>query len=763
MRRMRARVHAAGLAAIGAAVLVTPLLVSAPADARLIPKADLSIVKTVASHGPTIELNPELSRTRENGHLEWVANGLRLYTEMDRDSCVFPVPVGAQTCNFQLEAPETVVTEYVDTLTPLADVYIPNPPFNVPSEPYLHFVPSGNNQGYMPDFHLIVRTSTGLDLRLVRNFMNAGQWTGFNVSDGSPAVLLGNNTTNSGTLSEWVTLLTAPSQQFPMLQDPMVTAFGFSIPGPGILVDGVVERFNFAGDWYELGRTFQPAIGAAPGETVTYKLLVTNASGQSAKAAQAVQVADVLPPDMTALPATLHDAGWGCALTEAMLTCPASTFAIGASRTITFDATLDATISTTGQPQTEGHWVDVQHRDASSTIPVGQTKTSTVACPAGYLATDGGLLLGEEDSGSYVVTRASTDTLVGNAHGWTVTATNLGDSLAVVSTEVTCLAEDVGASAGHAHALSTSSLAMQQKILPVAMENNGVQVQRACPTGYTPFAPEFETTSGTAFIRESYAVDNIWYWVADHSDGTDASFAISCLAPRTMSASGHTAQLVISVPDDTISIGSEIQTEGVMACPADSSAITGGYGGYTARVRSLGAESRGGSYMFRFYNEEDTAQNADIQVTCVGELTANEPTYKDVINVAYVTTTTKDRSATDNSSEAAVAVSGTPAPSQPSGVTMTALTAERTVANNKTTELKMTMTCTKSQPCDLTAKAFSGTTLVASKTTTILANSPKLVTLPTTNAGKSLAFGDTVTVKIKTAAGTTTYTVGIVS
>ena len=93
MRRIRARVRAAGLAAIATTVLVAPLLVSTPAEARLIPKAELSISKAVADHGPTVEFNPALSNTGLNGHLEWVEDGLRVYTEADLDSCVSPVPV----------------------------------------------------------------------------------------------------------------------------------------------------------------------------------------------------------------------------------------------------------------------------------------------------------------------------------------------------------------------------------------------------------------------------------------------------------------------------------------------------------------------------------------------------------------------------------------------------------------------------------------------------------------------------------------------
>lgn len=798
MRRMSA--HAVGLAAIGAAAaLVTPLLGVAPAHA-LIPKADLKIVKTVGSHGPTINLNPALSDTGLNGHLDWTADGLRISTEKDLDSCVPVPPQVPQTCLDFFEVPEMRVKEYFDTLTPLSEVVLAQavPPASWP-EPQLYFLPNQPNQ-QNPTALLQARLLVDLfngdgvpDIELVRDLGGTGPFGGANWSafvphttdpNGNPVPYgqaIGNIINNQAPLSAW---LTAMNQlPFPWATAPVVTGFGFGIPrGIPFPMDLTLRAIYFAGTYYDLRRSFEPSIGTAPGETVTYQVKLTNGSGANTKAAAGVKVIDVLPPDMTYVPDSLVDdvaipltniadpfaqptpgTSASCEFAGQILTCAPGTLPVGATRIIRFDATLDDTISTAGLPQSEGHWVDVQHRDTPSSIPVGQTRTSTASCPDGYLATDGGLLLDLGAASADIVVESSRATTSSGVSGWTVRATNLGDVRAEVNTQVTCLAKEVGSSAGHSHVVDAQPLPLQQKIQPALHATDARPVQRSCPAGYTPYAPEFETASGIAVVRESYAIDNTWYWFVDHTDGTDASFGISCLAPRTLSASGHTAQLVISVPDDTISIGSETQTEGILACPGDSSAIVGGYGGYTARVRSLGAEPRGDRYMFRFYNEDDTAQNADIQVTCVGALTANEPTYKDVINTAFVTTTTKDRDASDNTSSANVAVSGDPAPSQPSGVILNQLSATRTVVSNKTTALTLDMRCTKTKQCNFTVKAFSGGTLVASKTTSILALTTKNVALATTNAGKNLAFGDNIVVKIKTTAGTTQYAVGIVS
>lgn len=795
------------LAYVAAGMLVAPLLVAAPAQA-LIPKADLTIVKTVGSHGPTIAINPALSGTGLNGHLDWETDGVRVYTEKDLDSCVpLPpnVPPNTPPCPDFFELPEMRVAEYVNTSTPLSDVVMDvnqaNPPTTWP-EPQLYFRATQFNPGNPQNPLALLQFRLQIDLfgddgvadiELARDLYGPGglggaTWRGYLVNgvdpNGNPVPYspnIGPVTTNEGTLSAWVTSLNL-LQQFPGAPRPVVTAFGFGIP-KGLVqpVDVMLRSIYFAGDYYDLRRSFQPSIGATPGETVTYQVKVSNGTGASTKAAANVKVVDVLPPGMTYVPDSLIDdvaiapfnpldpfaqptpgTSANCEFDGQILTCAPGTLGVGATRTIQFDAVLDDTISTAGLPQSEGHWVDVQHQDASISIPVGQTRTSTAACPDGYLATDGGVLL-DQTSPADVVVESSRATTSSGVHGWTVRATNLGDDRATGSTQVTCLAEEVGASGGHTHAIDAQTLPLQQKIVPAMSETDARAVQRTCPTGYTPYAPQFETTSGIAVVRESYAIDNTWYWFVDHTDGTDASFGISCLAPRTLSGSGHTAQLVISVPDDTISIGSETETEGVLACPADSSAIAGGYGGYTSRVRSLGAEPRGDRYMFRFYNEDPSnARNADIQVTCVGALTANEPTYKDVVNTAYATTTTKDRDANDNASSATVAVSGDPAPTQPSGVILNQLTATRSVANGKTTALTLDMRCPKTKACTFTVKAFSGGTLMASKTTSILALTTKNVVVPTTGAGKSLAFGDTIVVKIKTTAGTTTYTVGVI-
>ena len=65
-----------------------------------------------------------------------------------------------------------------------------------------------------------------------------------------------------------------------------MTAYGFTSQTPNVnqgippLVDLTINWIDFAGTRHDLTRTttFKPSIDAAPGDTVTYKVVVTNGS-----------------------------------------------------------------------------------------------------------------------------------------------------------------------------------------------------------------------------------------------------------------------------------------------------------------------------------------------------------------------------------------------------------------------------------------------------------------------------------------------------
>ncbi|MEP9363861.1 hypothetical protein ABLE68_12915 [Nocardioides sp. CN2-186] len=777
-------------AAVGAAALVLPLLAVNPAQAS-IPKADLTIVKTVASHGPTIDLDPRLSDTLDRGNVAWEQTGAHLTTTPPYADLAQCGQSQAATQYCISEFPKMQIGEYVDTSTRLEDVIASaTPPQNGPQNPFalprlnVAAPPGGVGSGpvnmvYIVDLGKAPAFPTA-DFGSIKLVLPVGQgtldtpWVGMTLANGTlpagPWPASNGGPQGTAKLADWLTV-------FP---DATVTAFGFATPPVPQFqaptpTNLIITSIDFNGVHYDLSRTnvFKPSVSAEPGETVTYRIVVTNGSSVDTKTAGGVQVADALPAQFTYAAGTLSSPNWPCAFTGNVLSCSGITISAGSSRTITFDATLDDTLSTADLPASPGHAVGVQHRSTSVDLPSTQTKTITTMCPTGYLATDGGLLISSIGQGgdySDVVISSSQPVTVSGVAGWRVQASNLGGGFAQGKATVTCLASTVGSSASHTHALLGTHPAMKRLI---AVNDFGPisprRVSRSCPTGYTPYAPAFDVSDGVAVMRESYAVDNTWYWTVDYSDDTNAWFGISCLAPQTTTTDGHQATLTVATPDDTISVAPETVADGPEPCPDNSNAIVGGYGSDDNDILPLGMDPLGDSYLLRFYNADwDSAHHADIQVTCISATTGDEPAYQHVVNTAYLTSTTKDRSYADNSSSADVAVTsnGNGTPTKPSGVTLSTLAAQRTTnSSNKATAIVLQMLCSTAPSCSFTVKGLVGSTVVATKTTSIPQNliTPKSVTVPTTGAGKGLAFGDNVTVQIKTSKGTTQYVVGIVS
>ncbi|GAA1157235.1 hypothetical protein GCM10009606_39010 [Nocardioides aquiterrae] len=709
------------------AALVVPLLAQTPAQAA--PAADLRIAKTVARLTPPLTFEPSLSDTRTKGHYEWRADGLHIWTE------------GATS--------QDKVAEYVATSSPLAEVgepslgytkIAPNPSDPLNNVPGFQLVTDFDSDGY-PDGILVGERIYGTDWWLSNG---SSQW----VKDLAPSHTGGSGSANHGTLDQW-------RAAFP---NATVVAFGFSL-GSGVQGEGVITALNFADTGYDVGRphlglNYQSSVKAAPGETVEYRIKVSNRGDAGATD---TTVTDTLPDDLTYVPGSLRYSGssW-CSVTGQALSCQGGSLAAGSSTSVYFQATISDTVNTDGLGSSVGHHVDVQKQEVFADLPAGKTRTYTALCPAGYVATDGGLLLDAIDQGGYydeIVISRSTPTTVGGVDGWTVTASNMGESRGQGKVKVTCLDGTVGTVNGHTHDLVTIHSVGNGTIAATSTNATGERVTRSCLPGYTPIAPRFEVTSGIAVVRTSKAVGSAWTWVVDHEPGTAANFDVDCLAPETTSASNHTTTLPLATSTHTISVGSESRGEGVEHCTGNARAIVGGYAGEDASVLSLGKEPRGDNYMFRFYNSDWDSWHADIQVTCVAVRTPDEAQYYHITNTATVHSPDDP---SDSSSSADVSVRG--AAVQPGGGVAVNPTASRTGGAGSIKKVTLGITCTSA--CAFTVKVFKGSTLVAKATKALGASpDPRFVAVPTVSAGRTLAQNDVVTVKVTTSTGTTSTTV----
>lgn len=719
---MHSKLRIGGLAAVvSATTLMLPLLAIDAAQAA--PMADLSITKTVsvAKNGTTIDASQfiaALGDTRSTGHYEFVGNGLHVWTQ------------GATSSD--------KVAEYFGVTGPL------------PSTASIEWTGTQPQASTQIVFDADGTTGNGNDHNILVGEPVYG--TNWWLTDGSSADAKaadpsgptnngGNGSAYFGTLAQWKAAL----------PNARMYAGGFSL-GSGVLGDGVIAALNFNGSRYAFG-TFSSSIQAAPGEIVEYKLTVSNLSTAGA-AANGVVVTDTLPADLTYVSDSLLDNGNGCAFVAKTLTCNAGTFPIGTSTTIKFKARVSTTVSSAGLQAKVGHLVDVQKQEVFADLPAnGQPQTFDVRCPAGYVPTDGGLLIDAVDQGGYysdIVTSASKPTTVGGLPAWTVTATNLGDERGQGKVKVTCLGGTVGSSDGHTHAIDVVGSGSGAGTIS-ATEGTDT-VTRTCPTGYTPIAPQFEVTSGLAVVRASIAAGNSWKWTVDHEAGAAVTIGLSCLAPQAKASNGHTADLGLSSQSDTISLAPESRDEGVQQCLPESKAITGGYEGVHEGVLSLGREQRGNNYMFRFYNDDwDQSHNAKIQVTCVSDRTPDEPQYYHVVNTATVHS---DDDPSDSSSSAVISIVGDPVLA-PGGVVVGP---NGSRVGWPVKKVRLTFTCTSA--CAFTVRVIKNGVVVAKATKSFAASASPRVGVPvaTTSAGKHLGAGP-VTVKVTTPDGTITKAV----
>ncbi|MDI6912119.1 hypothetical protein [Nocardioides sp.] len=686
--------------------------------------ADLSITKTVATTNLPITFDSTWRDIRGAGSGdEWTRDGLHV-TSVDK------------------------VGEYAVTNKPLAGIGEPGLAYTlvsgaIPPGFVLKVDVTGDG---ISDGELIGESAYGDVWWLNQPAYNVGGDFGYFETYAPSCITLGTcgSTGNGkdGRLSDW-------RAAFP---NATVVGFGFGL-GSGVPGEGYVTALDFAGTHYDLTRTYKSSIKAAPGETVEYKITIAN-NGDAG--ASNITVSDLLPSDLTYVPISLSRPDW-CTVTGSSLSCMGGVLPPGVSSNVYLKATISDTVTSAGLSPTIGHIVDVQKQEVFADLPAGATKTYSVFCPTGYVPTDGGLLLDAVDQGgdySDIVIARSKPAAQSGTKGWTVTASNLGEERGQGKVKVTCLDETIGSSNGHTHTIDVTDSNAPDTILAGSNDTNGEPVTVSCPTGYTPIAPEHTVASGIAVIRSSYAAGNTWNWMVDHEQGTAATFDVDCLAPETASTNGHTATLPLTTQLDTISVGPESRDEGIEQCGSNANAITGGYAGQDASVLSLGKEPRGNNYMFRFYNQDwSQAWNADIQVTCVGVRTADEPQYYHITNTATVSS---PDDLTSSSSSADIAIVGDSV--QPAAGVVVGPNGNRTGTDGAIKKVGLRFTCTAA--CSFTVKVIKGGNVVA-KATKSLAASPSVrwVYVPTTSAGKNLAHNDVVTVRVKTSTATTNTSV----
>lgn len=385
--------------------------------------------------------------------------------------------------------------------------------------------------------------------------------------------------------------------------------------------------------------------------------------------------------------------------------------------------------TTVAAPSGPAHVVQVETQEAFADLAAG-TYGNTVAayCPAGYLATDGSLLLdGIDPDGFYsdVVVTASERVGQGteaSPEGWRVKADNLGEARAQGKVSVTCLKKTFGGE--HAHSVDSYALGGSQETTWTPA-GDFAEVTRSCAPNEVPFAPVYDAVGDAITVLQSYRTTSdgpSWTWLVDKGDAENVWFGLSCLKSTTTQAAGVQAATLTSkqTVDKTLSVGADQRGEDIVTCEDAGRAIVGSYKA-SDTLLFLGKQGRGTAEMFRFYNEDGTAAPATMSVTCLGQRTAGEEP-----------------------------------PAPPAGPEAKVSIGEVFVSGAKFLTVK-DVTCTAPSTCKFTVRIVKGKTVVATKATSLKSGRAVDLKVTITKAGRSLSAGQDVDVKIKSNFGTSTY------
>ncbi|MCW2812727.1 MAG: Cna domain protein, partial [Nocardioides sp.] len=383
------------------------------------------------------------------------------------------------------------------------------------------------------------------------------------------------------------------------------------------------------------------------GDTVSYTLRVTN---NGDVAAAGVVLTDALPSGVTFGSATAP-----CTLNGSTVRCELGSVAPGATKTVTITATVDAAPSASSS---HDHYLDVQKVEQHVALTAGETRTATVDCAPGYLATDGSGRVDQIDQGTgtadavRIIRSAAAD-----EDSWSVTMVNTATGSAQGKAFVVCTKKTTDVADGHTHDLAHGAPVTATRALTVG----ATSVTLTCATG-RPIAPSYSVPAD-ASVRQTYPVGTDgWAFTVDSASAGSADFSIRCLETRVSTADGHQHDLVLTPLTQTTTVAPGQTVEITSTCAGDAKGVVAGFQMDLGLVQ-LGNDPRPIIRVFRFHNPTSSPLDVDVSLLCLMSRTSANSGSGTVVNTAYATTSTPETTTGDNTASASFKVdTSAPAP-----------------------------------------------------------------------------------------------------
>ncbi|WP_341925299.1 hypothetical protein [Nocardioides psychrotolerans] len=391
---------------------------------------------------------------------------------------------------------------------------------------------------------------------------------------------------------------------------------------------------------------------ASPGDLVTYTLTVANAGPG---AADDVVVSDALPAGTT----YVSTSGAPCAALGQNVTCTLGSVPSGGSVVATVTVRVDPVSATTTGAS---HQLEVTKVETNLSLAGGQTSSSTVSCPSGYLATDGSVRLDAVDQGTggfadalVLVSAATAD-----GAGWTGTVRNGATGQMQAKVNVVCLSTATVTGEDHQHAVLVSA-----PVTSTATYAAGAwTTDLTCGPGRVAIAPGWTFTAGSGVVRTSQRSATGWRFVVDVPTSADVSFGIRCLSTSLGTAAGHSHDLDLHQLDGTVVVPPGATVELQLTCGDLEKGIVASWDVDLGLV-SLGNDPQPKTRVFRFHNPTASSLTARVGLLCLGIQTGAESTVRDVVNTAHVSTSSTDADTADDAGSATFRVSTSTGPTSP--------------------------------------------------------------------------------------------------
>lgn len=389
----------------------------------------------------------------------------------------------------------------------------------------------------------------------------------------------------------------------------------------------------------------------APGQTITYTIDVTN---NGSVPASGVEVFDPLPARTTFLQGEP-----GCALSSATVVCPLGTLAAGATRRLEIVLRVGFGFTNLGQIQntpqvsstsppdpssannaastltyvfarSHDHQITVNKAEQELDLAAGETRTSTLACPAGSEVTDGSYRVDNVDQGTGTLRSVSVlESRASSADAWTVTVTNAASGRAVGKVFATCVNRDTSGNLSdgpggtdHNHQIDVTG-----PVTGSATPAAGYSEQTlACPTGRVAIAPGYAFSGGAqgSLVKSEPLGDSGWkLGFAMTAPGT-VDVSIRCLNRYVGTVLGHTNELAFTHPEDRPTLGAGEVGERSVSCWDEAKGIVASFD-LPGGVWLLGHDPRPKTRAFKLFNEAGAPAAVGLDLLCLNDRTGPDP------------------------------------------------------------------------------------------------------------------------------------------